>query len=69
MAEVSEELIASIIKVLVNIYQTMWCNIPKDSHLHTECCDSLSCLGKQKFEILNKETLMTKLLTVVDTYF
>jgi hypothetical protein len=44
--DVSEVLAASIIialmkeaegisETLVNVYQTTWCNIPEDSHLHT----------------------------------
>jgi hypothetical protein len=35
MTNVSEELTASIIRVMVNTYQTTRCNIPEDSHLQS----------------------------------
>jgi hypothetical protein len=28
-------------EIVVNIYQTAWCNIPEDGHLHTHCRENL----------------------------
>jgi hypothetical protein len=33
--------VVSSTKMLVSIYQTSWCNIPEDSHLHTCHCEDL----------------------------
>jgi hypothetical protein len=40
LTDVSEELIASS-ETSVNTYQTTWCNIPEDSHLHTRGRENL----------------------------
>jgi hypothetical protein len=59
-SNVSKVLTASIIIALmmeavntsetsINFYQTTWCNIPEDSHLHTHCCENLKY--QQKCEI------------------
>jgi hypothetical protein len=31
----------SISETSVNFYQTAWCNIPEDGHLHTQHCENL----------------------------
>jgi hypothetical protein len=39
---VGPEVLAAVdFKMLLNFYQTIWHNIPEDSHLHTHCCENL----------------------------
>jgi hypothetical protein len=40
---------ASTPEMLVNFYQTTWCNIPEDSHLHTRHHENLKSHQKQDF--------------------
>jgi hypothetical protein len=55
----------SISEVLVNFYETTWCNIPEENHLHTLCpenlkthlvldsvCGPVSCLFDDSDEVL-----------------
>jgi hypothetical protein len=36
-------------ETLANIYQTTWCYIPEDSHLHTCCCENLNSHGENPY--------------------
>jgi hypothetical protein len=48
--DVSEAIIALMMEAAstsetsVNLYETTWCSIPEDSHLHSHCCDEISTI-------------------------
>jgi hypothetical protein len=47
----------------LNCYQTAWCNIPEDSHLHTRCCENLK--SHQALKVFPLTSFRRKLIIVV----